>query len=60
MQGNINDRRTVKLEEVLREGYIPLFSGRPNRNLTIQKDDILNLKIALARAKSLEEFLEMT
>ena len=36
----------------------PEFPGRPNRGV-ITTEDIMNLKIALNTANSLEEFVEM-
>ena len=54
---NVKDKRTVKLENVLAESYIPLFEGRPKREGRISNDDLLNLKIALNSSVSLEEFL---
>jgi len=53
----INDKRSVKLENVMARNYIPFLEGRPEREEQIRMDDILNLKIALNNAKSLEEFL---
>ena len=35
--------------------YIPLFEGRPKRTEKIDKDDILNLRITLETAKTIEE-----
>jgi hypothetical protein len=35
------------------------IKSRPVRDLIINEDDIINLKIALETAKSLDEFLEM-
>jgi len=35
----------------------PVISGRPERNIKINNDDILNLKIALYTTKSVEEFV---
>jgi len=39
--------------------YRCLLSRRPERNLIINDDDVLNLKIALESSKSLENFLEL-
>jgi len=36
-----------------------LVTGRPDRDITINKDDMMNLKIALGSANTVEEFLEM-
>lgn len=35
------------------------LTDKPSRNLQINKDDILNLQIALNTSKSLEEFLAL-
>lgn len=59
-KSNIVDKRTVKLEEVLREDYIPFLGGRPQRPMVIQRDDILNLRIILNTATSVEDFLKNT
>ncbi len=39
---------------------IPFLAGRPKRDSVICSDDLMNLKIALATCKSLEEFLQVT
>lgn len=36
--------------------FIPFLSGRPNRELIINSDDIINLKIAFGIAKTINEF----
>jgi hypothetical protein len=54
----VSDRRSVKLENILSENYIPFLEGRPNRDTVISSDDILNLKIALNQSSSFKEFLE--
>ena len=45
-----NDRRLGKL--------ISVINGKPKRDTVINKEDILNLKIALNTSHTLEEFLE--
>ena len=57
MKGKFKDNRSVKLEKVLGGDFIPLFSGRPERDLLIGKDDSLDLKIILNTTESVEEFL---
>jgi len=52
-----NDKRLVKLENVLSKDYLPFLSGRPNREKEISNDDLLNLRIALNSNVTLEEFL---
>jgi hypothetical protein len=51
------DKRQVKLEEIMKEGYIPFLGGRPEREYVIGKDDIMNLKIILNTTESVNEFL---
>ena len=55
---NVHDRRSVKLEEVLKKDFIPFKGGRPSRMTVISKEDQVNLSIALNTAKSFEEFLK--
>ena len=51
------DNRAVKLERALAGDYIPLFGGRPTRELVIGKDDFLDLTIFLNTTGSVEDFL---
>lgn len=51
------DRRRVTLENSV--NYIPMYSGRPNRDQDINQEDITNLKIALHTSKSFDEFLSL-
>jgi len=53
------DKRTIKLENVLKKDFIPFLGGRPKRTTVINKEDIINLKIALNVSKNVEEFLKM-
>jgi len=55
-EDNINDKRFVKLENVMAENYIPFMTGRPERDEVISKNDLLDLKIMLNQLKSAEEF----
>jgi hypothetical protein len=57
MERKFKDNRAVKLENVLAGDFIPLFSGRPVRDLLIGKDDTLDLKIILNTTNTVEEFL---
>ena len=54
------DKRTIKLENILKKDYIPFLKGRPERNTAIRTDDIANLKIALNTAKNFNEFISIT
>lgn len=54
----VSDRRRVKLEKIMDPNYIPLLSGRPNRDEPINNDDILNLKISLETTSNYFEFFE--
>ncbi len=54
---NVYDKRKVRLEEFTRDGYIPLFGGRPDRETVISGDDITNLMIALNTSASMAEFV---
>ncbi len=55
---NVIDKRSIKLEDVLKPDYIPFLSGRPEREAIIGKDDLMNLEITLHTAHSVEEFLK--
>jgi hypothetical protein len=54
---NVIDKRSVKLEQMRKPGFIPFLEGRPKRDTVIGKEDILNLSIALETSGTLEEFL---
>jgi hypothetical protein len=53
----IFDRRTIKLEDVMKSDYIPFLSGRPERETVIGADDLLNLSILLNTTEGVEAFL---
>ena len=53
----ISDRRSVKLEEISKPNYIPLFGGRPNRDKVIGNEDLIDLKISIETIKDVNEFL---
>jgi len=57
-KNNVYDKRNVKLDEMLRDGYIPFLEGRPGRDFSITEDDVTNLIIALNTADSLNEFVK--
>lgn len=51
-------RNNQRFEDLLESRPIPFLSGRPDRDVTVDTDDILNLLIALNTSETLEEFLE--
>jgi len=55
---NVIDKRSIKLENVLKPDYIPFLSGRPNRDSVIGNDDLMNLEIAFNTTNSVDEFLK--
>ena len=57
MQQNFEDKRAVKLENVMAKDFIPLFSGRPQRDKVIGREDLMDLDILLHTANTVEEFL---
>lgn len=52
------DELNIMLEKAMHEEYKKLLHGRPKREKEINREDVINLKIALNSSKSLEEFLE--
>jgi hypothetical protein len=44
---NVIDKRSIKLEDILKPDYIPFLSGRPERETVIGNDDLMNLEIVL-------------
>lgn len=42
------------------DSFIPFLEGRPERNDTICRDDIVNLLIAIHTCKSFDEFFSST
>jgi hypothetical protein len=40
--------------------HIPFLAGRPQRDYTIDQDDLTNLQIAFYTCKSLEDFFSVT
>jgi hypothetical protein len=51
--------RRHKAEAVRMKHGIPLLNGRPERERVIGEDDIMNLRIALGTATSLDAFIAM-
>ena len=54
---SVIDKRSVRLEDISRAGYIPFLGGRPKRVTIITHDDIINLAILLNTTTTVEEFI---
>lgn len=54
---NVIDKRSIKLEDIMKPDYIPFLSGRPERQTVIGKDDFMNLEILLHTTNSAEELI---
>jgi hypothetical protein len=52
------DKRTIKLEDLLKPDYIPFLSGRPERETIINDDDLMNLEIMVNTTNSVEDFVQ--
>jgi hypothetical protein len=52
------DKRSVRLEEVMKPDYIPFLGGRPQRDTIISIDEIVNLVIALNTTDAVEYFID--
>ena len=57
MASNFEDKRAVKLQNVLAKDFIPLFSGRPQRERVIGREDLMDLDILLHTSSTIEELL---
>ena len=57
MASNFEDKRAVKLQNVLAKDFIPLFAGRPKREHVIGREDLMDLDILLHTSPTVEEFL---
>ena len=55
---NVIDKRNIKLEDMMKNDYIPFLAGRPKRETVIGRDDEANLAIALNTSSSFEDFLD--
>jgi hypothetical protein len=51
------DKRQIRLEDLMKPGYIPFLGGRPKRQTVITADDVTNLSIALNTTMSVEELI---
>ena len=56
-RSRLYEYRQTKREKAKK--HIPLYAGRPERDKEIANDDLLNLRIALNTAQSLDEFIGM-
>jgi hypothetical protein len=56
---NVIDKRFIKLENVMKKGFIPFLGGRPERETVIGQEDIVNLSIVLNTTNSVEEFIKI-
>lgn len=56
-KNTIVDRLVIRGEEVTKEGFIPFLGGRPKRLTIINRDDIVNLSIALNTTDSVDSYL---
>ena len=54
----IVDKRSIRLEDVMKKDYIPFLGGRPQRAMIIRQDDITDLKIRLYTTSTVEAFLK--
>ena len=52
------DKRSIRLEEVMKKDYIPFLGGRPDREKVIGLDDVLNVRINLNVAMTGEDFIK--
>jgi hypothetical protein len=55
---HVIDKRSIKLEDVMKKDYIPFLGGRPERQTVIGKDDIMNLEITLNTCSTVDEFVK--
>jgi len=55
----IEEIRRLRLEQLLRKDFIPLFAGRPKREQVINQDDIVDVRIALGTTRSVQEFVNL-
>lgn len=55
----IVDKRSIRLEDVMKKDYILFLGGRPEREKVIRLDDVLDLKINLNLADTVEDFIKI-
>jgi hypothetical protein len=51
------DKRSIKLEDILKPDYIPFLEGRPTREKRIGSDDLIDLEIMIKTTTTVDEFL---
>lgn len=51
------DKRSIRLEDVMRKDYIPFLGGRPKREKVIGLDDVMNVRINLNVAYTVDDFI---
>jgi len=54
---NVIDKRSIKLEDILKHDYIPFLSGRPERETVIGNDDLMNLEIVLNTVNTVDDVI---
>jgi len=54
---NVIDKRSIKLEDILKPDYIPFLSGRPERETVIGNDDLMNLEIVLNTVNTVDDVI---
>lgn len=53
------DKRSIRLEDVMKKDYIPFLGGRPHREKVIRLDDVLDVKINLNLVETVEDFIKI-
>ena len=52
------DKRSIRLEEVMKKDYIPFLGGRPEREKVISVDDVINVRIHLNSVQTVEDLIQ--
>ena len=56
----MRDKKKSNLDAIKKSDiYSPLFTGRPEREKTIIKDEMVNLAIALGTCVDVQEFIDL-
>jgi hypothetical protein len=53
------DKRSIRLEDVMKKDYIPFLGGRPDREKVVRLDDVLDVKINLNLTETVEDFIKI-